>query len=164
MVWASMRGQSRFWKLCRGKILRQGNSVYTGIPPLEDHNTKPVLISCAFIKVVQSWGIWKELQLYTSISLYRAFPSTQLSKVGLPLPVSLFLWNRGGLVNEYNRSWKCTFTQKQACCAGCRRRPFTAEAPPMGKIHPFSKIAVHFEPVIQFGCLWRSRISLKIVT
>ena len=26
-------------------------------PPLEDHNTKPVLISCAYIKCVQSWGI-----------------------------------------------------------------------------------------------------------
>ena len=25
------------------------------------------------------------------------------------------------------------------------------EAPPMGKIHPFSKIAVTFEPVMQFG-------------
>ncbi len=24
---------------------------------------------------------------------------------------------------------------KQACCAGCRRRPFTAEAPPIGKKH-----------------------------
>ena len=68
-------------------------------PTFEDHNTKPVLISCASIKIVQSWGIWKELLLYTSISLYRAFPSTQLSKVGLPLPVSLFLRNRGGLVN-----------------------------------------------------------------
>ena len=29
-----------------------------------------------------------------------SFPSTQLSKLGLPLPVSLFLWNRGGLVND----------------------------------------------------------------
>jgi hypothetical protein len=29
-----------------------------------------------------------------------------------------------------------------------RRRPFTAEAPPIGKIHPFSKIIVTFEPVI----------------
>ena len=32
------------------------------------------------------------------------------------------------------------------------------EAPPMGKIHPLSQIAVTFEPVMQFG------ISLKIVT
>ena len=35
---------------------------------------------------------------------------------------------------------------EQACCAGCRRRSFTAEAPPIGKIHPFRKIAVPFEP------------------
>ena len=54
--------------------------------------------------------------------------------------------------------------EKQACCAGCRRRPFTAEAPPIGKIHPFSKIAVTFEPVMRFGCFLRFRISLKIVT
>ena len=31
------------------------------------------------------------------------FLSTQLSKVGLPLPVSLFLRNRGGLVNDSKR-------------------------------------------------------------
>ena len=37
------------------------------------------------------------------MSLYRAFPSTLLSKVGLPLPVSLFLWNWGGLVNDGSR-------------------------------------------------------------
>ena len=29
-------------------------------------------------------------------------------------------------------------------------RPSTAEAPPIGKIHPFSKIDVTFEPVMQF--------------
>ena len=26
------------------------------------------------------------------------------------------------------------------------------EAPPMGKIHPFSKMAVTFEPLMEFGC------------
>ena len=36
---------------------------------------------------------------------------------------------------------------KQACCAGCRRRPSPNEDPPIGKIHPFSKIAVTFEPL-----------------
>ena len=35
------------------------------------------------------------------------------------------------------------------------------EAPPMGKIHPFSKITVTFEPVMQFWCPSRFRISLK---
>ena len=38
-------------------------------------------------------------------------------------------------------------------------RPSTAEAPPIGKIHPFSKIAVTLEPVMQFGCPSRFRIS-----
>ena len=37
-------------------------------------------------------------------------------------------------------------------------RPSTAEAPPIGKIHPFSKIAVTVEPVMQFGCPSRFRI------
>ena len=38
------------------------------------------------------------------------------------------------------------------------------EAPQMGKIHPFSKIAITVEPVMQFGCPSGFRISLKIVT
>ena len=46
----------------------------------------------------------RELPLYIGISLYRIFSSTELSKVGLPLPVSLFLGNRGGFVNECNCS------------------------------------------------------------
>ena len=29
-------------------------------------------------------------------------------------------------------------------------RPSTAEAPPIGKIHPFSKIAVTLEPALRF--------------
>ena len=32
------------------------------------------------------------------------------------------------------------------------RRPSTAEAPPIGKIHPFSKKAVTFEPLMRFWC------------
>ena len=48
------------------------------------------------------------------------------------------------------------------------RRPQTQtlpdEAPPMGKIHPFSRIAVTFEPVMRFGCPSGFRISFKIVT
>ena len=34
--------------------------------------------------------------------------------------------------------------KKQACCAGCRSRPSPAEAPPIGKIHPFSKMGHNF--------------------
>ena len=43
----------------------------------------------------------------------------------------------------------------------CRRRPFTDEAPLIGKIHPFRKIAVTFEPEQQCGCPSGFRISLK---
>ena len=38
------------------------------------------------------------------------------------------------------------------------------EAPPIVKIHPFSKSAVTFEPVMRFGCPLGFRISSKIVT
>ena len=39
------------------------------------------------------------------------------------------------------------------------------EAPPIGKIHPFSNIAASFEPVIQFIQDYSGfRISLSIVT
>ena len=38
-------------------------------------------------------------------------------------------------------------------------RPSTNEAPPIGKIHPFSKIAVSLEPVMQFVCFTKIRIS-----
>ena len=51
---------------------------------------------------------------------------------------------------------------KEACCTGCRRRPFTAGAPLIGKINPFSKITVTFEPVKRFGCPSGFRISVKI--
>ena len=40
-----------------------------------------------------------------------------------------------------------------------RRRPFTAKAPPIGKIHPISKIGVTFESVMQFEYPSRFRIS-----
>ena len=33
------------------------------------------------------------------------------------------------------------------------------EAPPIGKIHPFTKIALTFEPVMQFGCPLGFKIS-----
>ena len=30
--------------------------------------------------------------------------------------------------------------KKQACCTGCKRRPSPNEAPPIGKLNPFSKL------------------------
>ena len=38
-------------------------------------------------------------------------------------------------------------------------RPYTAEAPPIGKIYPLSKIAVTLEPVVHFRCPSRFRTS-----
>ena len=38
-------------------------------------------------------------------------------------------------------------------------RPFTAEAPPIGKIHTFINIAVTLAPVMRFGYPSRLRIS-----
>ena len=56
-------------------------------------------------ELVKTCGLWKELRLYTSIYLCWAFISTQLSKLGLPLHVSLFLRNRGGLVATLLKWW-----------------------------------------------------------
>ena len=44
------------------------------------------------------------------------------------------------------------------------RRPSTAEAPPMCKIHPFSKNVVTLESVMQFECPSGFRIYFKILT
>ena len=38
-------------------------------------------------------------------------------------------------------------------------RPSTAEAPQIGKIHPFNKIALTLDPEMQFGCPSRFRTS-----
>ena len=48
---------------------------------------------------------------------------------------------------------------KQACCAGA---DFLDEAPPVGKIQPFIKIAVTFEPTQRFRCPSRFKISVKM--
>ena len=41
---------------------------------------------------------------------------------------------------------------KQACCADCRRRPSPDEAPPIGKIHPFSKRLYLLNHWMQLWC------------
>ena len=78
-VWASMRGQSLFWKLCRGKILRQGNSVYTGSPKF-----KTTTLS-------QFWSAVPMKQLYSHMGFERSSGCTQL----FPLP--------------YFQKWDCRF-------------------------------------------------------
>ena len=44
------------------------------------------------------------------------------------------------------------------------RRTSTAEAPPIGKIHPFSKMPVTFKPMIGLGCPSRFRKFLTTMT
>ena len=44
-------------KVVQRENLKAGKFCVHWDPPLEDHNTKPVLLSCAYIKCVQSWGI-----------------------------------------------------------------------------------------------------------
>ena len=43
------------------------------------------------------------------------------------------------------------------------RRPSTAEAPPVGKNHPFRKTAITLKPVMHFGCFSRFWISEKFL-
>ena len=66
---------------------------------------------------------------------------------------------QSGQLTTKNCVTVCELVEKQACCAGCRRRPFTAEAPLIGKIHPFIQITITFEPVMRFGCPLGFRIS-----
>ena len=54
------------------------------------------------------------------------------------------------------------FVIRQGSPVDCR--PSTTEAPPIGKIHPNSKIAITFEAVMQILCPLRFRIFLKIVS
>ena len=49
--------------------------------------------------------------------------------------------------NTYDKFWSCLNTKQGSLVD---RRPSTAEAPPIGKIRPFSKMAVTFEPLMQF--------------
>ena len=97
--YAHMQWQFQFWKLCWGK-----SSVEVSWSVHQELLSKTAALnkfwSAVSSKNVQLWGIWKVLQLYTSIYLYWAITSTQLSNLGLPLPVSIFLRNRGGLVND----------------------------------------------------------------
>ena len=45
--------------------------------------------------------------------------------------------------------WVCSLQKTRRGCP-VDRRPSTVEAPPIGEIHPFSKMAVTFEPLIRF--------------
>ena len=47
---------------------------------------------------------------------------------------------------------------KTRWCSPVYNSPSTAKAPPIGKIRPFSIIAVTLEPVMQFGCPLRFKI------
>ena len=69
-----------------------------------------------FWSAVPGWGIKEELRLYTSISLCWAFTSAQLSKLGFPLTVSLFLRNWGGLMIAQSSA---QFHQRFPCCTVC---------------------------------------------
>ena len=68
--YAHMQWQSQFWKLCRGKISAEWNC--TAGAPFKYHNTKPVLISCASLKMY-SHGIFGRSSVctlqYTSAEL-----------------------------------------------------------------------------------------------
>ena len=65
-----------------------------------------------------------------------------------------------GLENRWNKVHKESLSARQAETrrgSPIDRRTSAAEAPPIGKIPPFNKIAVTLEPVMQFGCPLRFR-------
>ena len=79
------------------------------------------------------------------------------SREGCPVGNRLGRHSRGFQILDLEMSFlglwaSCLGIWKQACCTGCRRRPSPAEAPPIGKIRLFSKMAVTFEPLMGFWC------------
>ena len=71
-VWASMRRQSHFWKLCRGKILRQGKSVYTGSPKFKTTTLNQFWSAVLLLKLYSHGGFERD----SCCTLQ--FPSTEL--------------------------------------------------------------------------------------
>ena len=93
-----MQWQSQFWKLCRGKSSVGGNwsvqsELLLNTTALNQFWSAMPLITCTVMGELKGAPA-----VHFNFPLL-IFTSTQLSKLGLPLPVSLFLRNRGGLVN-----------------------------------------------------------------
>ena len=55
--------------------------------------------------------------------------------------------------------WRTSKNQKKSLLRRLQEQTLPDEAPPMGKIHPLSKIAVTFEPEMRFECPLGFRIS-----
>ena len=75
-----------------------------------------------------------------------------LAKLLILPPTGVMTHSQLKLTFSIVRSTPWYLFNKQACAAGCRRRPCPAKAPPIDKIHPFSKMAVTFEPMMGFLC------------
>ena len=65
-------------------------------------------------------------------------------------------------IKMYKTVWVNQISFKPRRGSPVYRRPSTAEAPPIGKIHPFLKIAVTLEPLMRLGCHSTFRISYKL--
>ena len=94
--------------------------------------------------------------MYTSFSLYSAFPSTLLSKGGLLLPVSLFLRNRGGLVNDsetFPYICACQLHTPVSCVTtDSHQKKNTATTGGMTQIEFFRFFFFFFYKKMCFGC------------
>ena len=63
---------------------------------------------------------------------------------------------------EVPRNWETLKTEETSLLRRLQTQTLPDATPPLGKIPPFSKIAVTFEPVKQFRCPSRFQISKKI--
>ena len=128
----------------------------------------PIFGGCESTRALQSspfqnpGGVAWAWQSRSSRSSSSSWTVLLISNIGLPDFISFYIILHLHPVSC--TSWtpfqpKILTEWKQACCAGCRRRPFTTEIPSIGKIHQFIKTAVTFEPVMRFGCPSRFRIS-----
>ena len=87
---------------------------------------------------------------YEQIGFWSGFPNSSFVKI--------FLLRCH--VQRYRNGASSQKTRRGSPADG---RTSTAEAPPIGKIHPLGKIAVTLEPVMRFGCPLRSIIPKKYV-
>ena len=102
----------------------------------------------------------KDLNLYHKFRRYGNVK--QWFANGLILP-SGFCYQRGYFV-YFNNMFVLRFEKVKKETSLLRRlqaQTLHNEAPPIGKIHQFSKIAITFESVMQFGCTLVFRISKK---
>ena len=104
----------RFLKVVQREKLNRGKLQCTAGAFFKDHNTKPVWISCAFLKMYGHGGFDRCSSCTLEFPSAELFPLHNFQQADCRCqPVSLLLWSRGGLVND---SGSCCTAVLLYCC------------------------------------------------